>query len=114
METKTVFKVIFVNQGKVYEVYTHSVSQSGMLGFISIEGFIFGETAGVVIDPSEEKLKTEFSDVKRSFIPMHSVIRIDEVIKEGPAKIVKLDLKGNQVVSFPGTFYSANDTTKDD
>ena len=106
--------MIFVNQGKVYEIYARSVSQSSMLGFISIEEFIFGETTGVVIDPSEEKLKTEFNDVKRSYIPMHSVIRIDEVKTHGSAKIVKLEGKDNHILSFPGTFYNTKDTPKDE
>ena len=36
----------------------------------------------MIVDPSEEKLKNEFSSVKRSYIPMHSLVRIDEVEKE--------------------------------
>ena len=35
----------------------------------------------------EEKLKAEFANVKRTYLPMHTVIRIDEVSKEGPARI---------------------------
>lgn len=111
MEAKTIFKVIFVNQGKVYEVYARSVTHSDLLGFISIEQFIFGEGSGVLIDPAEEKLKTEFSAVKRSYVPMHSIIRIDEVEKEGPVKIVKLEGGEGHVVNFPGAFYS---TTQND
>ena len=36
----------------------------------------------VVVDPTEEKLKSEFTGVKRSFIPMQAIIRIDEVEKK--------------------------------
>lgn len=113
VESKVLFKVIFINQGKVYEIYARSVSQSAMLGFVTIEDFVFGESSAVVIDPSEEKLKLEFGAVKRSYIPMHSVIRIDEVEKEGPAKIVKLE-GDNPVVNFPGTFYNSNKTPRSD
>ena len=42
---------------------------------------------GYLVDPSEEKLKAEFQGVKRSYIPMHAVIRIDEVEDSGPARI---------------------------
>ena len=42
--------------------------------------------SSVVVDPSEEKLKTEFNSVKRCFIPMHSIVRIDEVEKQGTSK----------------------------
>jgi hypothetical protein len=41
----------------------------------------------VVIDPSEDSLRHEFAGVKRFFVPMHSVVRIDEVDHEGTAKV---------------------------
>lgn len=37
--------------------------------------------------------------MKRSFIPMHSIIRIDEVEKEGVVKV--LEVKGDKVAQFP-------------
>lgn len=84
--SKQIYKVIFVNQGKVYELYAKQVVQFGMFGYIQNEQLIFGEKTAVVIDPSEERLKDEFQEVKRTYIPMQSVIRIDEVEKEGSAK----------------------------
>lgn len=84
---KRVYRVIFHNQGKVYELYATSVSQGGLFGFVEVSGFVFGERATVVIDPGEEKLKAEFGGVKSTFVPMHAVVRIDEVEKEGTAKI---------------------------
>lgn len=85
--TDPVYKVIFQNQNEIYEVYAKHVYQSDMYGFIEIEEFVFGERTQVIVDPSEEKLKTEFSQVTRSYIPLHSLIRIDEVEKEGVPKI---------------------------
>jgi hypothetical protein len=114
MTVKNVYKVIFVNQGKVYEVYAKQVAQSGMFGFIEIEQLVFGEKSAVVIDPSEERLKDEFKEVKRTYIPMHSIIRIDEVEKEGTAKIVDIKGDAGQVVGFPGTFYSKQEAPKKD
>lgn len=84
-----VYKVIFQNQNEVYEVYARHVYQSDMYGFIEIEEFVFGERSQMIVDPSEEKLKNEFSSVSRSYIPMHSLIRIDEVEKEGVPKITE-------------------------
>lgn len=90
-----VYKVIFQNQNEIYEVYARQVYQSDMYGFIEIEEFVFGERSQMIVDPSEEKLKTEFASVSRSYIPLHSLIRIDEVEKEGVAKIC--DGKGENV-----------------
>ncbi|WP_163835444.1 DUF1820 family protein [Spartinivicinus ruber] len=95
----TIFKVIFFNQGHVYEIYARQIFQSELYGFIEVEEFIFGERSQVVVDPSEEKLKTEFEGVKRSYIPMTSVIRIDEVTKEGVGKIS--EAKGDKIAQFP-------------
>lgn len=73
------YRIQFVNQGQVYEIYARSVSHGGMMGFIEVEKLVFGEKSSVVIDPSEEKLKTEFENVERFYVPVHAVIRIDEV-----------------------------------
>lgn len=108
MASNHIFKVLFVNQGKVYEVYARKVSHGNLFGFIEIEELVFGERGGLVVDPTEERIKTEFEGVKRSYLPMHSVLRIDEVSKRGVSKISQFD--GN-VTAFPTPLYAppAND-----
>jgi len=76
-----------------------------MYGFVTIAGLIFGETTSLVVDPAEEKLQSEFAGVKQVTIPMHAVIRIDEVEKRGQNKILDLDANTN-VTAFPSSFYS--------
>jgi hypothetical protein len=98
MASHHIFKVLFVNQGKVYEVYARKVSHGGMPGFVEVEELVFGERAGLVLDPVEERIKSEFEGVKRSFLPMHSVLRIDEVNKRGASRITQYE--GN-VAQFP-------------
>jgi len=82
-----IYKVTFLNKGKVYELFVRQVFQSDLYGFIEVEDYVFDEVTQVVVDPSEEKLKNEFAGVRRSFIPIQSVIRIDEVEKGGVSKI---------------------------
>jgi hypothetical protein len=106
MASKSIYKVIFHNQGQLYELYAKEVYQGELYGFVEIEELIFGENSTVVVDPSEERLKSEFADVKRSFIPMHSIVRIDEVEKEGPGKIIELPSKGDNITQFPGPIYT--------
>jgi len=101
MSKKPIYKVIFHNQGKVYEIYARSVSQGSLFGFVEVEKLVFGEKSTVVLDPSEENLKSEFRDVNRTYIPLHSVIRIDEVSKQGIAKAVVHAGKGENVMPFP-------------
>ena len=78
-----------MNQDKVYEVYARQISQGGMFGFVEIEKLVFDQRSEVVVDPGEERLKDEFAEVTRSYIPMHAIIRIDEVNKTGHAKITE-------------------------
>lgn len=101
MEESRLFKISYYNQDKVYELYAKQVYESDLYGFLTIEEIVFGSQSELVIDPSEEKLKAEFGSVKRSFIPMHSVIRIDEVKEQGMCKIKDTSNTGN-VSSFPG------------
>jgi hypothetical protein len=99
MSIEQLYKIIFMNQGKVYEVYARSVGEGAMYGFIEIEELVFGERSSVVVDPAEEKIKAEFDSVKRTYIPMHSIIRIDEVDKQGVSKISSYE--GGNVTPFP-------------
>ena len=100
------FKISYYNHNSVYEIYAREVYQSDMYGFIVIEDLVFGENTNLVVDPSEEKLKTEFKNVKRLFIPAHNIIRIDEVDKEGVSKITASE---SNVRQFPlGNFNPSN------
>lgn len=103
MSSQPVYRIVFSNQGKVYEMYARRVSHGTLFGFIEVEKLIFGTRSSVVVDPSEEKIKTEFAGVKRTFLPMHSILRIDEVDKQGVSKITAAD--GN-VTQFPIPVYT--------
>jgi len=100
MSPPRLYRVTFQNQGQIYEIYARDVSHGDLLGFVQVDQLVFGERSSIVLDPAEEKLKTEFANVKRTFLPMHSIIRIDEVSKEGPARITDIGESG-KVTPFP-------------
>lgn len=104
MSDKTIYKVVFMSQGQVYEIYAKSVGQGSLFGFIEVEELVFGERSSVVVDPSEERIKSEFAGVQRSYLPMHSILRIDEVEKQGTSKISTP--KGGNVAQFPIPVYT--------
>jgi hypothetical protein len=103
---------MFVNQGKVYEIYARRVSHGELFGFIEVEELVFGERATVVVDPAEERIKGEFDGVKRTYLPLHSILRIDEVKKQGVSKITALEGGGANVSQFPVPMYSAQPPDK--
>lgn len=108
MSSKNLYRVVFMSQGQVYEIYAREVGHGAMFGFIEVEQLVFGERSGLVVDPSEEKIKSEFENVKRTYLPLHSIIRIDEVDKQGASKISKLE--GN-VAQFPMPIYTPGDSS---
>jgi hypothetical protein len=101
MKDSKIYRISFYNQGNIYELHAREVHQSNMYAFIEIEDIIFGERSSVVVDPSEEKLKAEFADVKRTYIPLQAIIRIDEVEREGTNKIIATDEKPGKITPFP-------------
>jgi hypothetical protein len=110
MSKKSLYKIVFMSQGQVYEIYARHVGHGDMFGFVEVEEIVFGERTTVVVDPSEEKIKSEFEGVKRTYLPMHSIIRIDEVDKEGTSKISKFE--GSNVAQFPVPIYTPGDHNK--
>jgi len=109
MSKNTLYRVVFISQGKVYEIYAREVGHGEMFGFVEVGQMVFGERTSLVVDPSEEKIKAEFEHVSRTYLPLHSIIRIDEVEKQGLSKITNLE--GN-VTQFPMPMYTPGDSKK--
>jgi hypothetical protein len=101
MSSQRLYRVTFLNQGQVYEIYARGVSHGSMMGFVEIEKLVFGEKTTVLVDPSEEKLKTEFENVERTYVPLHAIVRIDQVSKQGKARIHAGGGESGKVTPFP-------------
>lgn len=103
-KNKAVFRIKFRHQDQLIELYAHGVSQSSMMAFVEVNDLIFDNKTDVLIDPSEEKLKAEFGGVKSTYIPIHAIIRIDEVEKTGNNKIRPLsehEAQAGTITPFP-------------
>jgi hypothetical protein len=95
------FKVAFLNQVKVYELYCNKVSGSDLsYGFIELSDLVFEGEDSVVIDPTEERMREEFADVEVLHIPMHAVIRVEQVKKRGPC-VIRDSKSGEKVTPLP-------------
>ena len=111
MAPRLLYRIIFMNQGKIYEIYARSIAHGDLFGFIEVEELVFGERSSVVVDPAEEKIKSEFAGVQRTYIPMHAVMRIDQVEKQGISKISNVD--GDNIAQFPMPMYTPGNTGGD-
>lgn len=105
--TKSIYRVLFINQGKLYELYARSIYQGELYGFIEVEELLFGERSTVLVNPAEERLQSEFTGVQRTFIPLHYILRIDEVEREGVSKIRSVE-GGDNVTPFPQSAFQPN------
>jgi hypothetical protein len=100
MADKPLYKIIFLNHGKVYELYSEGVTSSGLFGFIEVSNLVFDSGDGLVVDPTEEKLRQEFEDAKVLHLPIQSVLRVEEVDKRGQC-IIRDRKSGEKVTPFP-------------
>ncbi|HLS04889.1 MAG TPA: DUF1820 family protein [Wenzhouxiangella sp.] len=98
---KKLFKIAFINQGQIYELYSRSVVGSDLAyGFVEVSELVFETDHSVVIDPSEERLRTEFEDVEVLHLPLHSIVRIEQVKKRGKA-VIRDRKSGEKVTPLP-------------
>lgn len=100
MRKKPLYKITFLSQGKSYELYAHSVHSSDLWGFTTISELVFDEASGLIVDPSEEKLRDEFKDTKSLHLPIQAILRIEEVEKRGTA-VIRDAASGDKVTPFP-------------
>ena len=102
-KAEPIYRVRFMSQDKLYEIYARQVHQDALYGFVVLDELLFDAHTTVVVDPAEERLKSEFEGVSQVMVPMHAVIRIDTVEKRGNAKVTEL---GDNVRSFPSPVYT--------
>ncbi len=100
MAKKPLFKVIFLNHGKVYELFARGVASSGLWGFVEVSDLVFESSEGVVVDPTEEKMRDEFADARVLHLPIQSVLRVEEVQKRGQC-LIREQQSGEKVTPFP-------------
>jgi hypothetical protein len=87
---KKLYRVRFLNEGRIFELYAREVGPGLLFGFVEVADLVWGSKSEVIIDPGEQELRNEFNGVTRLHVPMHAMVRIDEVEKGGSAKIIPL------------------------
>ena len=102
MTEDKLYRIAFLNHGKVYELFCTGVCSSGLFGFVEVSGLVFGDKGSLVVDPTEEKMRDEFEGVEVLHLPMHSVLRVEQVRKKGQA-VIRDRESGEKVTPFPLT-----------
>lgn len=94
------YRIAFLNHGKVYELFCSGVNTSHLFGFVEVTGLEFEEKDSLVIDPTEEKMRDEFDGVEVLHLPMHSVLRVEQVRKKGQV-VIRDRESGEKIMPFP-------------
>jgi len=95
------YKVTFLNAGRIYELYARRVSSGALWGFTEVAELVFDVHTGVVVDPTEERLRDEFAGTRVLHLPMQSIVRIEEVEKKGQSVIRDAATGETVVTPFP-------------
>ena len=76
---KKLFKIHFFYMGKVYVLFAKNVEASAELfNMCVISEIVFKNSPNLII-PSDEEVKKEFSKLKKLFVPLSQIMRIDEM-----------------------------------
>jgi hypothetical protein len=101
MDIKTHYKVTFFNAGKIYELYARSVNSGALWGFTEVADLVWDVNEGLVVDPTEERLRDEFAGTRVLHLPMQSIVRIEEVDRKGQTAIRDAATGEKVVTPFP-------------
>ena len=95
--SKSLFKITFTDEeDKTITVHAEEVSPSSLLGFIEAAELVFPDPSDIIITPADNKARTLFKDVKRTYIPINRIIRIDELSSDKKTPVITLINQGKQ------------------
>ena len=101
MRKSKLYKVTFLSQGKSIELHARHVASSALWGFTEVGELVFDPPGeGLLVDPTEERLREEFKDTTVLHLPMQAIVRIEEVARRGPL-VIRDAASGDKVMPFP-------------
>ncbi|MGE4317947.1 MAG: DUF1820 family protein [Deferribacterales bacterium] len=88
---KKLYKIIFIDEDKKTQtLHASYVNPSSFLGLIEISDIVFIDKSEIIISPDDGKLKENFKNVERSFIPLNYIVRIDEITMKKETPVIRL------------------------
>ena len=101
MRQKKLYKVTFLSQDRSIELHARHVASRALWGFTEVGDLVFDPPGeGLLVDPTEERLREEFKDTTMLHVPIQAIVRIEEVSRRGPLAIRDAGA-GGKVTLFP-------------
>ena len=80
-----IFRVHFTWKEKQYELKAHSLDMTHPY-FVSIKDLVLPEESSVLINPADDEIRRNFSEVRQLMLPFQSVSLIEEFTEDPDAK----------------------------
>lgn len=80
-----VYRTVFTHLDQVYTVYSQGISEETLVGFIELDSIIEVKQEVVLSTESHETHQLflqQLASIKRTYVPMHAVVRIDEMTRK--------------------------------
>lgn len=76
---RPIYRIVFAQHEDIQEIYAQYISEETLVGFIE---------ADTILEYDQAKNNVNIKEVRRCYIPLHNIIRIDEVFwqTDGGAK----------------------------
>ena len=97
--TEPLYKVKFIQQEVVVELIAKYISEESLMGFIEIEDIIFPGSGEPFA--TDEKYREEFFGIERCYLPLHTLLRIDELSTATEKVVGEVKYKKNNVRRIP-------------
>lgn len=98
-EFSPIYRIVFLQQEDIKEIYAQYISEETLVGFIEADTLIDYDPAKAIVNTSE---------VRRCYIPLHTILRIDEVM---PDNLLQKSSDNSNVSHLPHAF-KKTDTAK--
>jgi|GEM_PF-3381178 len=80
-----VYRTVFTHLDQVYTLYSQGISEETLVGFIEVDG-ILSMAQDIVMSTenqeAHEVFRQQLQSIKRTYVPMHAVVRIDEMTRK--------------------------------
>ena len=88
---KKLFKIQFLDSKKeILTIHASKINTSSLLGLLEVEDIVFVNSSEILLTPADDKVRIEFKDVERTFLPVSSIIRVDEITMEKETPVIRL------------------------
>lgn len=76
-EQRPIYRIVFTQEEEIKELYAQYISEETLVGFIEADTLLDRNNIALIVNPKE---------VRRCYIPLHNILRIDEITVEQTEK----------------------------